>query len=79
MLRKPNVRRGCTDCNPITWPSTKKSEGSKKFATTGSVDCCSILQENQFVMIHLRVDITWVLSVAGSLPMRGQSLTSNRL
>ena len=42
---------------------TKKSDGTEKFATTGSVDSCSVLSETQFVGTRIRVDTIRVLSV----------------
>ena len=53
---KLEVRRGCTVPSPLSWPSTKKSDGTKEFATTDSMDCCNVLQETQFVGTRLRVD-----------------------
>ena len=61
------MRRGCTVPSPLTWPSTKKSDGTEKLAMTGSVDVCSVLPETQFVVTRLRVDTARVLAVAGSL------------
>ena len=49
VLNKFRVRRGCTVPSSLTLASTKKSDGTKKFATTGSVDDCSVLPEAQFV------------------------------
>ena len=68
VLTKLKVRRGCTVPSPLTWPSTKKSDGTKEFATTDSMDGCNVLPETQFVGTCLRVDTTWVLSVGGNLP-----------
>ena len=84
VLRKLNVRKGCTVPSPLSWPFAKKSDGTNEFATTDSMDGCNVLPETQFVGSRLRVDATWVLSVGGSLPPwgaadKGQSLTSNRL
>ena len=78
------VRRGCTVPSLLSWSSTKASDGTVEFPTTGPVDGCSILLETQFVGTHLHVDNTWVLFVGASLPLRelpeiDQSLTSNRL
>ena len=56
---------------PTNLPSTKKSDGTKEFATTDSMDCCNVLQENQFVGTCLCMDATQVLSVGGSLPPWG--------
>ena len=42
--------------NMLQW----QSDGTEEFATTGSVDGCSVLQETQFVGTHLRVDTTRV-------------------
>ena len=82
MLKKCRVRRGCTVPSPLTWPPLRNPI-TQKLATTGSVDGCSVLPEAQFFGIRQRVDITWVLSVGGSLPRwnlleRGHSLTPNR-
>ena len=84
MLKKLKVRRGCTVPSQLTWPSTKKSDGTEKFVMIGSVDGCSVLSETQFVGTQLHVDTTWVLFAVvpfplWELPARGQSLTSNRL
>ena len=68
VLTKLKVRRGCTVSNPLTWPSTKKSDGIKEFATTDSMDGCNVLPETKFVGTRLRVDTTQVLSVKGNLP-----------
>ena len=37
----------------LTWPTTMKSDGTKKFMMTGSVDCCNVLPEKQFVRTSL--------------------------
>ena len=71
MLTKLKVRRGCTVPSPLTWPSTKKSDGTKEFATTDSMDGCNVLPETQFVGTRLRVDTTRVLYVGGNLPPCG--------
>ena len=68
MLMKFKMRRGCTVHSPLTWPSTKKSDGTKEFATTDSMDGCNVLPETKFVGTRLRVDTTRVFSVGGSLP-----------
>ena len=72
MVKKFNVRRGCTVPSPLTWPSTKKSDGTETLATTGSVDGCSVLPEIQLVGTRLRVETTQVLSspvgAAGEMP-----------
>ena len=78
MLNKLKVRRGCTVPSSLTWPSAKKSDGTEKFATTGSVDGCSILMETQFVGTHLSMDTTQALSVGGSLA-HGSSLREARV
>ena len=83
MPKKFKVRMGCTVPSPLTWPLTKKSDGTKEFAMTESMDGCNVLPETQFVGTRLRVDTTQVLSVGdsfplGELPERGKSLTSNR-
>ena len=62
------MRRGCKVTSPLTSPSTKKSDGTKKFTTTDSMDGCSILLETQLVGTRLRVDTTQVLSVEAFLP-----------
>ena len=67
MLKEPNVRRGCTVPSPLTWPFTKKSDGTRTFVSNGSVDGCSVLTETQFVGICLCVDTTQVLSVEASI------------
>ena len=84
VLKKFKVRRGCTVPSPLSWPSTKKFDGTEVFATTGSVDGCSILPETQFVETHLRVNTTQVLSGESSFPLwelpeKGQSFALNRL
>ena len=71
MLTKLKVRRGCTVPSPLTCTSTKKSDGTKEFATTDSMDGCNVLPETQFVGTRLRVDTTRVLSVGGNLPPCG--------
>ena len=43
VLMKFKVRWGCTVPSPLTWPFTKKSDGTKEFATTDSMDCCNVL------------------------------------
>ena len=55
------VKRGCTTPSPLTWPSTMKSDGTKMFATTGSVDGCSFLPVTKFVRTSLCMNATWVL------------------
>ena len=57
-LKKLNVRKGCTAPTPLTCPNTKKYDGTEKFATTGSVDGCSILPEIQCVGTRLHLDST---------------------
>ena len=37
LLKKVKVRRGFTVCSPITWPFTKKYDGTEKFVMT-SID-----------------------------------------
>ena len=49
MLKKIKVRRGCTVPSPLTCPSTKKSDGTKEFATTDSMDGCNVLPETHFL------------------------------
>ena len=71
LLKKLKVRRGCTVPRPLTWPSTKKSDGTKDFLTTDSMDRCNVLLETQFVGNHLREDITQVLSVGVPFPLGG--------
>ena len=45
VLKKFNVIMGCTVTNQLTWPSTMKSDGTKEFATTDSMDGCNVLPE----------------------------------
>ena len=45
---------------------TKKSNGTEELVMTGSVDACSDLPENQFVVTSLHVDTAQVF-VSGSL------------
>ena len=71
VLTKLKVRRGCTVPSPLTWPSTKKFDGTKELATTDSMDGCNVQPETQFVGTRLRVDTTRVLSVGGNLPPCG--------
>ena len=83
VIKKLKVRRGRTVPSPLTWHSTKKSDGIKEFATTDSMDACNVLLETQFVWTRQRVDTTRISSVGvpfplGKLPERGQSLASNR-
>ena len=64
--------------------STKNSDDIEEFATTESIDCCSVLPETLFVGNSLCVDTTRVLSVGIPFPHEehpetGQSLASNRL
>ena len=73
MPKKSKVRRGCKVPSPLTSPSTKKSDGTKEFVTTDSMDGCNVLPDTQFVGTRLRVDTTWVLSVGGSIPPWGAS------
>ena len=68
VLRKFKVRRGCTVPSPLTWPSTKKSDGTEKLATTDSEDGFSVLPETKFVWTRLRVDTTRVLSAGVPFP-----------
>ena len=68
---KFKVRRGCTVPSPLILPSTKKSDGTKAFSTTNSMDDCNVLPEKQFVETRLRVDTTRVLSVGGFPPPSG--------
>ena len=65
------MRRGCTVPSPLTWPSTKKSDGTKEYATTDSMDGCNVLPETQFVGTRLRMDTIQLFSVRGSLPPWG--------
>ena len=60
MLKTFKGRRMCTVPCPLIWSSTMKSDGTKKLATTGSVDGCSVLSETKFVSTSLRVDTTRV-------------------
>ena len=71
VLKKLKVRRGCTFPSPLTWPSTKKSDGTKDVAATDLMNGCNVLPETQFVGTRLRVDTTRDLSVGGSLPPLG--------
>ena len=71
MLRKSKVIWGCTVPSPLTSPSTKKSDGTKEFATTDSMNGCNVLPDTQFVGTRQRVDTTRVLSVGGTLPPWG--------
>ena len=48
-----------------------KFYGTERFATTGSMDGCSIQLETQFVGTCLCVDTTQVLSMGGFLPPIG--------
>ena len=68
LLRNLYVRRWCSVPSPLIWPSTKEFSGTEKFATTGSVDGCSVLPETQFVWNRLCIDTTWVKSVGVSFP-----------
>ena len=84
--KKHIVRRGCTVPSPLTWPSTRKSDGTKEFATTDSMDGCSVLPDTKFVGTRLHMDTTRVLSVGGGcsspvgeLSVRLQRFTSNHL
>ena len=84
MLKKLNVRIGCTVSRQLTWPSTKKSDDTETFATSGSVDVWSVLPETRFVGSCLCVNTTWVLSVGGVLPLwqlpeRCHGMASNRV
>ena len=63
------VRRGCTVLSPLTWPSAKKSDDTKKFATTGSVDGFSVLLGTQFVLTRLREETSRISPVRSSLPL----------
>ena len=77
------VRRWCTVPSPLTWPSTKKSDGSKEFATIDSMDGGNVLPETPFVGTRFAwtphgLYLWRVPSPLGKLPVRGQSLTSNR-
>ena len=65
MLKKFRMRRVCTQPSPLTYPSNKKSDGTYKFATTGSVDGCSLGPETQFVGSGRLVDSTRVVLVGG--------------
>ena len=68
MPKKLKVHRGCTVQAPIICP-TKKSDGTAKFAMTGSVDGCCVLPETLFIGIRLRVDTTCVLYVGVPFPL----------
>ena len=52
---------------PLSWPPTKKSDGTEESATTGKVDGCRVLPETQFFWSRLHVDSTRVLSVESSV------------
>ena len=69
--KEAESEKGGTVPSPLTWPSTNKSDGTKEFATTDSMDGCNVLPETQFVGTRLRVDTTRVLFVGGSLPPWG--------
>ena len=69
VLRKFNVRRGCTVPSPLTWPSTEKSDGTKEFATTYSMDISDVLPETKFIGTCLHVYIKQVLSVGFCSPL----------
>ena len=69
MQKKFKVRRGCTVPRPLTWPTTKKSDGTKKFVITDSEDHCSVRPETQFVGTHMHVDTKQALSVWGYFPL----------
>ena len=71
MLKKVKVRRGCTVPSPLTRASTKKSDGTKEFAMTDSMDGYNVLPMTQFIGTRLRVDTTQVFSMRGSLPPWG--------
>ena len=47
MQKKFKVRMGCTVPSPLTWPSTKKSDGTEELVMTGSVDGCSVPTKSQ--------------------------------
>ena len=84
MVKEFIVRMGYTVPIPLTWHSTRKSDGTEKFAMTGSVDGFSVLPKTQFFGTRLHVDTTWALHVGvpfplWELPWRGHSLTSNQL
>ena len=83
MTENINMRRGVTVPSPLSWLSTKKSNGTEEFVTSGSLGS-SILPETQFVGTLLHTDTTQVLSAGlpfplGERPERGQCLTSNTL
>ena len=50
---------------------TRKYDGTEEIATTGSTDGSIVQTETRFVETRLRVDSSWVLYVAGSVPLRG--------
>ena len=68
VLKKLIVRRGCTVFSPLTWPFTKKFDGTKEFATTDSMDGWNVQPETQIVGTRLRVNTTRVLCVCGGFP-----------
>ena len=79
MSKKIKVKSGCTFPSPVTWPSTKISDGTEELAITGSVDGCSVMPKIRFVGNGMRVDNTRVFVPSAKLSERGQSLMSNRL
>ena len=58
VLKKHMVRRVAQSPVHYVGLPTKKSYGTEKFATNGSVDGCSVLTETQFVGTRLCVDTT---------------------
>ena len=54
-MKKFQVRMWCTVPSPFTSLSTKKSDGSEEFATTGSVGGCSVLPKIQFAGIYIYI------------------------
>ena len=71
MLKMLKSRNARTVPSRLTWPSTIESDGTEEFATTISVNSCSVLPETQFVWTRLRVYTTHVLFEGGSLPPMG--------
>ena len=70
MMNMLKVRRGCTVTSLLTWPSTRKSDGTEKSMLTGSVNGCSVLPQTQLVGTHLGVDTTQI-SYVGDFPPHG--------
>ena len=83
-MLKVKVRRGCTVPRPLTWPSTKKSEGTEKIAMTAQwMVAESCLRPSLSGLACAWTPHGFYLQEVSfplwELPERGQSLTSNRL